>query len=470
MTRLQRTLLLAGVIGLGGLAAAAYLALRAPTSAERLEAKVKRERLFAFGRSDVARVVIRRGDEQIVLTRAPGTQWELERPVRWPADLRAMEALLDRTAALRAKRTVFEAPSPQNLSDTGLASPAVELEVTTDGETHRLALGSTNPVTELMHARADDGPIVLVQPDFRWALDRPAEDFRMDRLFPFRTEDVARVRSKAPSGATFRLERASADDRYDVVTPDERFRAGVGVTAVFLAAVTKRLEVEDYLSDEHPYPELPEDIASVQPGSEFVLDVRHQTGITRSATLALAKLAVLDEPVPIAWVGSSVVQLYPPPVEEVITTTASELRDRSLAWFNPSDVRRLRVFYAGATEPWVFERADDRQWVRTAPAAAEGVGVVLREVLYALARLKGDRTAAEDPSPQQLRTWFIEPPSRRFVVEDASGQVLADVRLGNWASEDALYVRGAGSRVDVVPIDRLSKVPVDLEELVTSER
>lgn len=468
MSRLQRTLLLAIVVGVGGIGATVYLAARAPRSAERVRERVERERLFEFGRRDVTRLTIHRADERIELGRDPTVSWRLDAPVQWPADLQAVEALLDRAASLRAKRTVFEAPTAENLADTGLAPPAVELEVALrDGRAHRLALGTTNPVTELMHARPDGGAVVLVEPDFRWAMDRPAEEFRMDRLFPYRTEDVANLRLATPSGESFDLVRTD-DGRHEVVTEDDRFDAGRGVAAVLLAALTKRLEAEDYLGDAHPYPELPDALASFQAGSAFAITARHVTGATRSATIALARLAALDEPVPVAWVGSSVVQLYPPPVEEVLGTTAESLRDRSLARFNPSDVARVRAYFAGEPEPWIFERTgeDGRSWRRTVPRPAEGMGVILRDVLLSLARLKGERTAAESPSPAQLRDWLIEPPSRRFVMLAESGEVLADVRLGGWASEDAVYVKGDGPRVDVVSIDRLLKIPVDPDKLV----
>lgn len=470
MTRLQRTLILAGVVGVGGITAAVYLAARAPRQAERVRERVERERVFDFGRNDVARLSIRRSDEQIRLVRDRTVGWRLDAPVEWPADLQAVEALLDRAASLRAKRVAFESPSEENLTDAGLAPPEVELDITLmNGTAHTLALGTTNPVTELMHAREGDGPVILVEPDFRWSMDRPSEEFRMDRLFPYRADDVARLRLISPSGDAFDLSRDPGGG-HTVITSDERFGAGVGVAAVLLAAVTKRLEAEDYLGDAHPFPGLPEALVSVQQGSAFVITTHHATGVTRSATIALARLAVLDEPVPVAWVGSSVVQLYAPPVKEVIGTTAEDLRDRSLAWFNPSEVARLRAYYAGEPQPWVFERSGDDGWRRVAPAPAEGLGIVLRDVLLSLARLKGDRTASDAPTPRQLRDWLIEPASRRFVMESEAGEILADVRLGGWASEDTIYARGDGPRVDVVSIDRLLKIPVDPAKLVQSDR
>lgn len=470
MTRLQRTLLVTAVVGAAGISGVLYLATQTPDQAERLRHRVESERLFGFGRATVRWLELHRDGQAVRFERDPAVAWRIDEPVRWPADLQAIEALIDRAAALREERTVYETPSAQQLEDTGLSSPRLKLFVeTVDGGSHQLELGSTNPVTELLHVRADDGPVVVVDPSFRWALDRPLDEFRMDRLFPYRTGDVSRVRCQAPSGASFALER-TGEDQHAVTSGGQRFDAGVGVTAVFLAAVTKRLEAEEYLSDHHPYPELPEQIASFEPSSSFTIEVDHVSGETRTATIALAMTSFTAEPAPIAWVGSTVVSLYPPPVQEILTTTADGLRDRSLAWFNPRDAHRIRVRYGDAPADWVFERApgDPRAWVRVEPSPAEGVEAVFRDLVLILARFKGDETVTEAPSPSQLRAWLLDPPSRRFVVEDESGEVLADLRLGGWASDETLYARGLGPRVDTVSIDRVMKIPVDLEKLVRS--
>lgn len=466
MTRLRRAALTASVVGVAGIGAALYLAATTEPAEERLRQRIEAERLFSFGRLSIAAMTVHRDDRAVEIVRDPTTGWRIDAPVRWPADLQAVEAIMDRTAALRAERTVYASPTRDELRVTELAEPRLRLEVRqTRGDRHRLALGSTNPVTELMHARADGGPVVLVDPAYRWTLDRPLRELRSKRLFPYRSRDVRSIRARSWSQLGFRLVQTNLEE-FRVEAGGETSEADLGKAAVFLTAVTKRLEADAFLGDDHPHPSLPEELASYEPRSRFWLTVEHATGETRTATLALARRGAGGEPVPIAWVGPSVVELYPPPVDEILTTGAESLADRTLASFDPSEAHRLRITY-GARPTWVFERDPGGSWQRVIPSPAEASGRVLKDVVAALSRLKGARTVVESPSRAQLEAWLIDPASRRFVVEGDKGQVLADVRLGNWANgHDELYARGEGPRIDAVSIDRVLRVPVDLEKYV----
>jgi len=470
MKRLQRTLLFAAIVGLAGIGGSLYLALEAPKQAERLRDKIARERLFSFGRLSVRAMTVVREGREIRLERDPSSSWRIDAPVRWPADLQAVEALMDRTAGLRAEGTAFEDPTREQLANTGLLEPRLRLEVELgDGTRHELAIGTENPLTELLHVRADGGPIVVVDAEYQWTLDRPLDELRADRLFPYRSDDVAEIRVRPPSGAGFRLVRSGAE-AYEVEADEQRFRAGVGVAAVFVAAVTKRLEAENYLGDTFPYPEIPATIESFESGSGFSLAVEHASGEVRTASIALARREFENDQVPIAWIDESVVELYPPPVDEILQTRAEDLRDRNLARFDPDAAARLRIEYGGDGRPWVFEQsASDGTWRRVEPRPAEAESRLLDTLVLRLARLKGDRTITESPSRAELRRWLLDPASRHFVVEDASGRELADVRLGDWASDEELYVKGDGPRVDAISIDSVLSVPVDLKKLVQSE-
>jgi len=496
MNRLQRTLALAGLVGVAGIGGALYIGATAPDQRERLRQKIEDERPFSFGRSTVLRFELERDGERIRFERDPAVGWQVATHEPWPADLQAVEALIDRTAGLRVKRIAFESPTEENLRNAGLFEPRLVLSIETrDGTRHHLAIGRSNPLTDLLHVRAQSGedlegaPVALVDPSFQWALDRPPEEFREDRLFPYRTRDVVRVRSRAAEGTAFVLEQslesgpgASSDasgaesvgqkePRFEVIVSGERYDAGIGASAVFLTALTKRLEAEEFLSDFHPFPELPPSIGSFAEGSKVTVDVVHAAGLTRSATIALAMASFNEAPQPIAWVDETVVRLYPPPVKEIVSTSGEQLRDRRISFFSTKRARRLVVEYGDRDEPWVFERDSDdvRSWRRVEPSPADASDIVLGNVVQILSGLEGDRTVSRDPSPAQLRAWLLEPPSRRFIVQTEDRTPIADVRIGGWISpeREELYVRGERRRVDAVSLDRVLKIPTDRSRFVT---
>ncbi len=461
MNRLQRTALAASLIGVGGIALAVFVAARMPSSAQRLKTRIESERLFQFGRLSVTKAVVERTEETFELRRDDAFSWSVGKTVFWPADLQAVEAMIDQVAGLRAVREVYAQPSARQLEDTGLSKPELRLRVTTREAEHRLVLGSVNRLTDLLHAREEDGPVVLVDPGFRWAVDRPFTDFRNDRLFPFSADDVAEIALHRANGTGFRL--TMEDESPRVTVGDSSFVAGEGEVAVFVAAVTLRLEAEAYVSDEAPFPTPPSsEGARVEPASAVVLKVRSRGGHVRTATIALATSTFQPQPTPYGWVGPSLVELYAPAAEEVVRATAEGLRDRTLSRFPPSRAARVRMKY-GRQAAWTFERdRDDRDaWSRTHPSPASARPSVMRDIVFRFASLKGASTVTRRPTAKERRAWLLEPPSRRFEFFDADGELLADVRIGDYASEEALYVEANG-RVDVVPMDELLRIPVAL--------
>ncbi|NJK90146.1 MAG: DUF4340 domain-containing protein, partial [Myxococcales bacterium] len=278
MTRLRRLALAATVVGGGGIAAAVALSVGTKNADERRIERVDRERVYSFGAVDVASVTLRRKDAMVQFQRDDGRGFVLTSPVRWPADAEAIDALLHQVSALREKRTVYERPSPADLEEAGLAKPDGTLElVMKDGTSHRLAIGSVNALTGLLHVRVDEGAVVVVDPSFRWVVDRAMDEFRASRVFPFSEKDVQSVTVRGRDGIAHRATRQPPQGFFiqTIGTRAPPALADEGRFAVFLTAVTKRLEVESFLRDDVVYPELPE-------GYDQVVDARSVTVDTGS--------------------------------------------------------------------------------------------------------------------------------------------------------------------------------------------
>jgi hypothetical protein len=181
----------------------AYLGVGKRGDAER-ERKEREERVFALEPAQVREVVVTARGETTRAVR-DGERWRLAAPVDAPGERAALDALVERVAALRRTSEVAPAPGGE-LARFGLAKPRATVELAlADGRRETLALGDENAFDGSVYARPTSGAVVAVPGDVRWALERGAFDLRDKRLLPLE-EDPVRVEVKAPRLA-YALER-----------------------------------------------------------------------------------------------------------------------------------------------------------------------------------------------------------------------------------------------------------------------
>ncbi len=158
-------------------------------------------RLFAFAPADVERLTVAAKGDVTLLAR-DGRNWRVEAPVRAAAERSTVDALVDRVANLSRKAVVFAGPRPADLSRYGLAPPRAEVTLALAGgrKPAVLALGDENAFDGTLFVRAGEGPVVLVDGEARWAIERGTFDLREKRLLPFEEGDLARVEVSAPGG------------------------------------------------------------------------------------------------------------------------------------------------------------------------------------------------------------------------------------------------------------------------------
>lgn len=456
MSRLARSARGAVIAVLLGGGAAAYYTTREvlPRQARRVEAE-EAKRLFHFGRDHVVSGNLRVGGSTVAFVRE-GEQFVLTEPVAWPANQEAIAALLDRMATVRIERAFEEAVSDEQRREWGLRPPRIRAELELeDGRRPVLLVGALNPIVNGYPVQAEGGDRVgLAAADFHWAFDRPPDEFRDLHPVPEDPSRVKRVTVRTAS-TSYGLERDD-EGAWWLAFEGGRRRASRRRAGQLLLAVTRRLEASRFATDdlqsselatyglEHPLAELrlePEEGSAV----ELVF------GRVGDAVFAWRK-------------STSTVVEVDPLVAAELRYQPEDLFDRTLSRVDTMDVARIEA-RLGTEAPFVLIRTD-RGWALEGENDAAVEAFRVNAWVRRLGLLEGTDIHAEAPSEAQLEAWLLEPPSRRFVLKNEEGGVLADVSFGNLYDEKHILARRA-DRAPVlrVPVDRLGSIPVTRADL-----
>lgn len=466
MTRVQRSLLFAVLLAGGGGAAALYtLKTKVKTPDERFKEEREAQRYFHFGRIHVETGRLTTKTATFTFTRVPHYGWQITDPVVWPAEDKAIDAILDRTAGIGADTVVTEDATPEDLARTGLDTPAATIRVTLkEGAEHTLHVGPKNkmvdkfPVTDAAKKR-----IGLSSAQFMWALDRDLFEYRDKRLFPFDPKAVTALEVR--EGDDVHLVLAKDADRWSVGGEgiEDSIRGDASSIAFLLTALTKRGKVERFVDDAVG----PEDLAKYgldRPA--HTVTMRTKDGASRTAHFAHVEETSADEATTMVFVeGGTTVAALRTGVAQALEAPAVHYRDRTLSRFSPSAVRKLRIEMAG--EPTAeLEKVGDR-WRMLAPTPGPAKTWRADAVARPFAQLRVASWKTEASSRQQRLEWLLEPWSRRIVVYGAGDEVLADVRIGNLADDEHMFVMLAGSpRVGLVEAKRFKALPNKVEDLL----
>ncbi|MGF1510539.1 MAG: DUF4340 domain-containing protein [Myxococcota bacterium] len=333
MKRVHQSLLWAA-LGAATVGVAIYFVVNAPSGAERQRAELERKRVFRFGTNQVFEAHVQTKEGSLRIRRDPVYGWMLHAPYRWPGDPEAILALLGRVSSLRGERTVTEDPTERELKTFGFGERMLQIEVRlADARWRGLRLGGVNPLSDLVYAqisarpssdRAErvtfDGPVFLARTDPLWALERPLSEFRSKRIFPVDRDGLESLSKHRKGVHRWTLKTSDGG----VVSSDGRAfgPADPKTASRALGAALLRLEATRFLVDHVPTFVQAAAALGAALHPQFVMTIRHRDGLVQSATVALVKEDVVR---PVAFTHESLVELYPPPVEELADLEVEDL-------------------------------------------------------------------------------------------------------------------------------------------------
>ncbi|MCH7614477.1 MAG: DUF4340 domain-containing protein [Nitrospinae bacterium] len=174
-----RTTILLAVI-FAGLAVYLYT-IEVPTMEQEVVQQQEVQRLLPFDYREVMELKITTRTETIQLSRDDRHRWSVVEPIQAKADSREIGKILRALEIGKISRVIQE--DAKDLSDYGLGSPHVIIQLTTNGQSETLSLGDVSPLTSTLYAqRASDKQILLTTLSVR--------NFRRKNLFTFRHKDV----------------------------------------------------------------------------------------------------------------------------------------------------------------------------------------------------------------------------------------------------------------------------------------
>ncbi len=178
MTSYRTTILLTVIFA--GLALYLYT-IEVPTMEQAAVQQQKVQRLLPFDYREVTELKITTRTETIQLSRDDRHRWSVRKPVQAKADAREIGKILRALEIGKISRVIQE--DAKDLSDYGLDSPNVIIQLTTAGQSETLSLGGVSPLTSTLYAqRASDKQILLTT--------LLVTDFRRKNLFTFRHKNV----------------------------------------------------------------------------------------------------------------------------------------------------------------------------------------------------------------------------------------------------------------------------------------
>lgn len=174
-----RTTILLAVI-FAGLAVYLYT-IEVPTMEQEVVQQQEVQRLLPFDYREVTELKITTRTETIQLSRDDRHRWSVVEPIQAKADSREIGKILRALEIGKISRVIQG--DAKDLSDYGLGSPHVIIQLTTNGQSETLSLGDVSPLTSTLYAqRASDKQILLTTLSVR--------NFRRKNLFTFRHKDV----------------------------------------------------------------------------------------------------------------------------------------------------------------------------------------------------------------------------------------------------------------------------------------
>jgi hypothetical protein len=150
-------------------------------------------KFLSVNEADATRIDLKKRDGELVLAKNSSGNWQITAPQPIAADAYSVSNLFGLISPLISDRVVEEKAT--NLAQYGLASPALEVDVTSkDNKTQKLLIGDETPSGNAAFAKMDGDPRVFTVPKYdRTGLDKTVNDLRDTRLITAAQDKISRV-------------------------------------------------------------------------------------------------------------------------------------------------------------------------------------------------------------------------------------------------------------------------------------
>jgi hypothetical protein len=228
------------MIVLLGLLAALYWSNRHPKSAETTEASANiAPKILSLKEDDISKIDLKKkGADEIVLAKSDG-KWQITAPKPLGADQTTVSSMLSTLSSLNSDRLVEERAS--NLSQYGLADPALEADVIVKDKTQKLLFGDKTPSENAVYAKLVDDPRVFTIATYeKNNIDKSVNDLRDKRLITANQDKVSKVELLAKKQF---IEFGRNKDEWQIVKPKPQRADGTQVQDLLHSLTEAKMEL-----------------------------------------------------------------------------------------------------------------------------------------------------------------------------------------------------------------------------------
>lgn len=313
------------------------------------ESERRAQNVLNFARENVDGIVIQSGDDKIELRRAAG-KWRLEAPIKDQADRTAIDTLISDLEGWQKDQTFSarEIEADKNaLEDYDLVNPKLRLKLLGKEMPPEILFGKDAALEGKMYVRFDGSKETFVaRQTVKKDIAKKAEDFRDRKLTELTTAQVARFTVKTSAGE---MELQKEGEFWAIVKP-LRARADTQKAGDLLAQITTA-QIQQFVA---------EDRGDLQPyglaeprGTVTLFTPDDKKGQMLQIGNALEK-----DQVYVRFAARGFVYTLPKKIEEILSHTPADLRDRHLARIDTNSLDRLTID-ARARGKTVLARKDE---------------------------------------------------------------------------------------------------------------
>jgi hypothetical protein len=307
---------------------------------------------FKFSRDEITSLSLNRGGQTINLENQ-NNKWVITQPVNAAADESALNSLVGDLVSARVERELTA--SAEDLKGYGLSEPAIKLEVKLkNGETHRIELGSKDPIGSSAYSRIDGAQnVALIPAALITSADKPLEDLRDRSVLGATQYELASVRINNENGS-YELEKK--DSEWNIKSPLEG-PADESAVSSMLSDITgaKATEIID----------MPEDPA------KYGLD-KSKVSITAKLTTGSERTITIGSKVDEKYYAKTSDRPQVFKVEESfydkLNTKLTELRSKQFVKLNREDLTKIYIKNPNVTllaekenDKWLVKEPKDKK-------------------------------------------------------------------------------------------------------------
>lgn len=356
-------------------------------------------------------IVNQKPGKPIVLNRGKDQFWELQSPVVAKADKLEVDNLVKEFKELIPSRIIDE--KGLDLASYGLDTPTLTVSLNFDTKKsagEKIIVGNKTPNAEDYYVKkADDSKIYLIPVASVALWSKEASLFRDRSVLTFDSDKIVQIDLNYPKGKFV----CNKEQGQWWVTQPERIKANQNKLEDLLWKLHG-------LSIKHFVEERPKDLAEYGLNNPQI-KIQLKAADSSRAILEIGKLKSSDGTMYAKAADKSYIfSLDTTAVNDLIITSISDLRDRSVLTFDSDSITRVELKYPDKTLVAVKEK---EQWWITQPKRYKADASKLDDILWRLSGLSILEFGETQPTPKLLNKYGLDKPSLTIALQSNTQKI-----------------------------------------------